>query len=275
MNLNGKTALVPGAARPIGRAIAHTLAEQGVNLVLPIHDWPESCAEMEEEFKQKDIPFFAPRTDLRSKDQVRELVAAIGDRFGALHILINNIERGGMPVLHGSYDHELNADQWQLELSTCLQAKWLLFHHCLPLMKQSGRGVVVNLSSIAALTGRSGPGAVFFSDGYAAANRAITSLTRTWAREGAPEIRVNELMLGLINSRHGKGTRGWSLLDRSEKELIYKQILLERLGTPEDVAGTVLFLVGQADYMTGATIRMDGGFTLGSDTVPPLPATKL
>ncbi len=67
-------------------------------------------------------------------------------------------------------------------------------------MKQSGTGTVINISSIAALVGRSGPGAAFFSDGYSAANQAISTLTRTWAREAAPKIRVNELMLGLIHS---------------------------------------------------------------------------
>jgi len=275
MRLQGKTAIVPGAARPIGRAIAGKLAEQGANLVLPYFDWPESILEMKEEFEGKKYPFLAFPVDLRSREQVKNMVREVTEKFGALHILINNIERGGMPVLHGSYDHEQNKDQWELELSTCLHAKWLLFHYCLPLMKQSGAGTVINISSIAAIVGRSGSGAVFFSDGYSAANQAISSLTRTWAREAAPDIRVNELMLGLINSRHGKKTRGWSLLKKEEKKRLYNQILLDRIGTPEDVAETILFMVSQASYMTGAIIRLDGGFTLGSDQVPPIPDTNL
>jgi len=275
MNLQGKTAIVPGAARPIGRAIAVKLAEQGVNLVLPIFDWPESNQEMRQEFDSKQYPYVALPVDLRDKKQVKNLIRETTRTFGALHILINNIERGGMPVVHGSYDNEQNKDQWQLEISTCLHAKWLLFHHCLPLMKQSGSGTVINISSIAALTGRSGPGAVFFSDGYSAANQAISSLTHTWAREGAPEIRVNELMLGCIDSRHGKNTRGWSLLKSDEKKRLLNQTLLGRFGSPEDVAETIFFMVNQANYMTGATIRLDGGFTLASDSVPPMPETQL
>lgn len=275
MNLRGKTAIIPGASRPVGRAIAITLADQGANLVLPYFDWPESNLEMKEEFDRKRYPYLACSVDLRNKDQVKNMVGEISDKFGALHILVNNIERGGMPVLHGAYDHEQNKDQWQLEMSTCLHAKWLLFHYCLPLMKQSGPGTVINISSIAALIGRSGPGAAFFSDGYSAANQAISSLTRTWAREAAPEIRVNELMLGLINYRHGKNTRGWALLKNDEKKRLYDQTLLGRIGTPEDVAETILFMVSQASYMTGATIRLDGGFTLGSDLVPPIPDTQL
>lgn len=275
MNLHGKTALVPGAGRPIGRAIAEKLAQEGVNLVLPCFDWPNSNLEMKDDFDRKGYRYLACPADLTSKKEVMDLVCQIQDTFGSLHILINNIERGGMPVLHGTYDHEQNQDQWQLELSTCLHAKWLLFHHCLPLMKQSTGGTVINISSIAALTGRSGPAAVFFSDGYSAANQAISSLTRTWAREAAPEIRVNELMIGLVRSRHGEGTRGWTLLNDVEKKRLVDQTLLQRTGTPEDVAEMILFMVGHASYMTGATIRLDGGFILGSDMVPPLPKTQL
>jgi len=275
MKLQNKTAIVPGAARPIGKAIAKKLAEQGVNLVLPIFDWPESNQKLIQEFDRKQYPYFTISVDLREKEQVKKLIRETTNRFGALHILINNIERGGMPVVHGSYDNEQNKDQWQLELSTCLHAKWLLFHHSLPLMKQSGNGTVINISSIAALTGRSGPGAVFFSDGYSAANQAISSLTHTWAREAAPEIRVNELMLGCIDSRHGKNTRGWSLLKSDEKKRLLNQTLLGRFGAPEDVAETIFFMVNQANYMTGATIRLDGGFTLASDSVPPIPETRL
>lgn len=275
MQLQEKTALVPGAARPIGRAIATRLAEQGVNLVLPCYDWPESNLEMQKEFDRKRFSYHCTETDLRDPVQVKKLVQEIEDRFGKLHILINNIERGGMPVLHGSYEHELNQDQWQLELSTTLKAKRLLFTNCLSLMKETGEGTVINISSIAGLVGRSGSAAVFFSDGYSAANRAISTFTCTWAKEGAPEIRVNELMLGLINSRHGRKTRGWSLLSDDEKKRIVEHLPLGRLGSPEDVAETVLFMVSQADYMTGATIRLDGGYTIGSDGVPPIPETKL
>ncbi len=275
MQLQGKTALVPGAARPIGRAIATRLAEQGMNLVLPCFDWPESNLEMQKEFDLKGFSYHCTETDLRDPTQVKKLVREIKDRFGRLHILINNIERGGMPVLHGSYEHELNQDQWQLELSTSLKAKWLLFTNCLPLLKKSGEGAVVNISSIAGVVGRSGPAAVFFSDGYSAANRAISTFTRTWAKEGAPEVRVNELMLGLIDCRHGRFTRGWSLLTDDEKKRIVDHLPLGRLGSPQDVAATVLFIVSQADYMTGATIRLDGGYTIGSDGVVPIPETKL
>lgn len=271
MQLQGKIALIPGASRPIGRAIARKLAHEGVSLILPTFDWPESIRELEEEYKGLEVEVLTLPVDLREQGQVREMMAAIKKRFGALHILVNNIERGGMPIVHGSYDHAHNHEQWDLEINTTLKAKWLLFHHCLPLMKQSGTGAIVNISSISGLTGRSGPAALLFNDGYSAANRAISSFTETWAREGAPEIRVNELMLGLIQHRHGEETRGWSLLNGEEKQSLLSHTLLQRTGTAEEVAAAALFLVRDADFTTGTVLRMDGGFCLGGEQVPEMP----
>ncbi|MBU4235448.1 MAG: SDR family oxidoreductase [Proteobacteria bacterium] len=271
MQLQGKIALVPGASRAIGRRIARKLARERVNLILPTFDWPESVMEMEQEFKGLDIDVLILPIDLREQSQVQKMVAAIKERFGALHILINNIERGGMPIIHGSYDHALNHEQWDLEINTTLKAKWLLFHHCLPLMKQSGSGSIVNISSISALTGRSGPAALLFNDAYSAANRAISSFTETWAREAAPEIRVNELMLGLIEDRHGEKTRGWSVMKDEEQQRLLMHTLLQRTGTAEEVATAILFLARDADFMTGTVLRMDGGFCLGGEQVPDIP----
>lgn len=271
MNLSGMTAVIPGASRVIGRAIADELGRHHVNLVLPTFDWPESITEMEEEFTNKGYSFLSLPVDLRSENAVKQLIKSCKERFGALHILINNIERGGMPVVHGSYDLPHNHKQWDLEITTTLKAKWLLFHHALPLMKMSAEGTVVNISSIAGIEGRSGAGAPFFNDAYSAANRAISSFTETWAREASPTIRVNELMLGLIRNRHGENTRGWEALNQKEKDAIKNQCLLQRTGTAEEVAKTLLFLIRDAEYMTGSILTMDGGFTLGSSQVPPIP----
>lgn len=272
MRISGKTALVPGASRPIGRAIAKRLAEEGVKLILPTFDWPESITEMENEFNLAEFSFLSMPVDLRSEDAVKELIQESRNRFGAINILVNNIERGGMPVVHGSYDLPHNQEQWDLEISTSLKAKWLLFHHCLPLMKTSGKGSVVNVSSVSGILGRSGATAPFYNDAYSAANRAISSFTETWAREAAPTIRVNELMLGLIRNRHGEDTRGWEELTEEEKRNVSEQCLLERTGTPEEVATATLFLIKDADYMTGSVLRMDGGVALGSQKVPPMPS---
>jgi len=272
MLLKDKSVLIPGASRPIGRAIARKFGTEGAFLILPHYDWPDSTKEMVEDFKAAGFSFITFPTDLRDESAVKQLIAEIKNHIKHLDFLINNIERGGMPVVHGSYDRIQNKNQWDLEVATTLKAKWLLYHYCRPLMhSKPGGGSIVNISSISAVTGRSGPGAFFFNDGFSAANRAIQSFTESWSREAAPDIRVNELMLGLIDSRHGPGTRGWETLTEREKNIIHKHILLKRTGRPEEVAKAVFFLAVEAGYITGATLKMDGGFTLGGAEVPPIP----
>ncbi len=271
MQLEDKTVLIPGASRPIGRAIARKFAGHGATLVLPVYDWSESIVEMKKEFTSSGFNFFIVPADLRKRDEVIKLTEFIQDQTKYLDFLINNIERGGMPAVHGSYDLPQNEDQWDLEFDTTVKAKWLLFHHLFPLMNQRTGGAVVNISSVAGITGRSGAAAVFFNDGYSAANRAIQSFTETWAREAAPTIRVNELVLGLVQHRHGEGTRGWATLSEQEKAVIQRDILLGRTGLPQEVAEAVYFLAVQATYITGTSLRMDGGFALGANKVPPMP----
>ena len=272
MEIKDKVALVLGASKGIGRAIACALAGSGAKLVLPYHyDWPEESADMKKEFAPLGANHLTIETDLRDADEVRSLIAQVQEKFGALHILINNIERGGMPVVHGSYDHEVNREQWDLEMDTTLKAKWLVVHNALPLMKHSGEGVILNLSSIAGIVGRSGPAGLIFNDGYAAANRAVSSCTQTWAREAAPGVRVNELMLGFFATRHGEGTRGWELLKDSEKRAIVEHTLLQRTGNLDEIIRAVLFLIQDAPFMTGTVLRLDGGYVQGGEKVPEMP----
>jgi 3-oxoacyl-[acyl-carrier protein] reductase len=271
MPLQGKIALIPGASRPIGRAIASKFGKLGATLVLPVHDWPESITEMEDEFQTAKFDYFSSAVDLRRENEVLTLAENVRARFGALDFLINNIERGGMPAVHGSYDQLHNKAQWDIELETTIKAKWLLHHYFYPIMQDRIGGAIVNISSIAAITGRSGPAAPFFSDGYSAANRAIQSFTETWAKEAAPTLRVNELMLGFIQYRHGEGTRGWETLTDQEKKDLHMTILLQRTGFPDEVAAAVYFLAVEASYITGTVLRMDGGFPYGGNKVPPIP----
>lgn len=275
MNIAGKRALVLGATRGVGRAIARALADQGARLILPWYDWPESVATLEDEFGGGKIGHLVLRADLRQKDEVAAMMAVIAEQAGGLEIVINNIERGGMPILHGGYHREINREQWHLEMETTLHAKWLVFEHALPLLRRSPEAAVVNISSIAGLVGRSGPACLLFNDGYAAANRGIASLTETWARLGAPTIRVNELMLGLIDTRHGPGTRGWPLLSEAQREQLMRHTPLRRTGRPEEVAQAVLFLVRDADFVTGAVLRVDGGYVLGGEAPPEMPEGSL
>jgi 3-oxoacyl-[acyl-carrier protein] reductase len=272
MEIKDKVALILGASKGIGLAIARALADGGAKVILPYYaDFPKESEEMQKEFARFGENHLAIQVDLRDAVQVNDLVRQVQERFGVLHILINNIERGGMPVVHGSYDLEVNREQWDLEMDTTLKAKWHVVHNALPLMKNSGEGVIVNVSSIAGLVGRSGPAGLIFNDGYAAANRAISSFTETWAREAAPTIRVNELMLGFFETRHGENTKGWENLSDSEKESIYNHTLLQRTGSLDEVVKAVFFLIKDARFMTGSVLRLDGGYLLGGEQVPEMP----
>jgi 3-oxoacyl-[acyl-carrier protein] reductase len=146
-----------------------------------------------------------------------------------------------------------------------------VFDAALPHLKASGDGAVVNISSIAGIVGRSGPASYLFNEGYAAANRGIALLTETWARLGAPHVRVNELMVGVVETRHGPNTRGWGLLTDAQRQAIVDHTLLARIGSIDDVLRAVRFLLDDAPFMTGSVVRLDGGYPLGGDPVAPMP----
>ena len=263
-----RVALVLGSIKGIGKEIALALARTGVKVAVTYHDWQEHLDALKQDLIATGEAHLLVEIDLCDTNQIDNLIQQVIDRFGRLDILINNIERGGWPVVHGPYVR----DQWDLEMATTLRAKWWVFNAALPYLKASGNGTVINISSIAGIVGRSGPASYVFNDGYAAANRGISLLTETWARIGAPEVRVNEIMLGLIQSRHAEKTRGWDLLTDGQKEALIDHTLLGRTGTSEDVVEAVRFLLTGAAFMTGSVLRLDGGYALGGEKVAPMPS---
>ena len=267
MALAGKVALVLGGIKGIGKGIAIALAEAGAAVAVNYFDWEEELELLRRDVAATGTDHLILKTDQREPDDIDLMVPAVLKRFGRLDILINNIERGGWPVVHGSY----SCEQWDLELATTLRAKRWVFAAALPHLKASGEGAVINVSSIAGIVGRSGPAAPVFNDGYAAASRAVSLLTETWARETAPEVRVNEIMLGFFETRHGPGTRGWGLLSDAEQQAIRDHTLLGRTGTVADVVTAVLFILQDAPFMTGSVVRLDGGYVLGGERVTPMP----
>jgi 3-oxoacyl-[acyl-carrier protein] reductase len=267
MQLQGKVALVLGAIKGIGKGIALALAQEGVRIAASYFDWQEELESL-----QKDLAGFGPehmitQINLREVEKIPALVESIIARFGRLDILINNIERGGWPVVHGPY----NRQQWDLELETTLRAKQWVFEAAVPHLKAGGQGVVINFSSIAAIVGRCGPASPVFNEGYSAASRGISLLTETWARMGAPEVRVNEIMLGFIETRHAEKTRGWGLLTASQKKAIADHTLMGRTGSIEDVVKTVRYIIKDAPFLTGSVLRLDGGYVLGGEQVGEMP----
>lgn len=267
MELNGKTALVLGGIKGIGKGVGLALAQAGVRVVLPYFDWQESLEGMKRDFAAIGNNHLILKADLRDTTAVLEMVDRATDCFGGLDILINNIERGGWPVVHGPYTQS----QWDLEMETTLRAKQWVFSAAFPWLKQSADACVINFSSIAALVGRSGPASYIFNEGYALASRGVSLLTETWARLGAPNVRVNELMLGFFETRHAENTRGWGLLTESQRWAVVDHTLLKRTGTIRDVVQAVMFLLKDAPFMTGSIIRLDGGYVIGGEPVAPMP----
>ena len=145
MKLQGKIALVLGGAKGIGKAVGFALAKAGATVVLTHYDWPEEAAVMQAELAALGDHHLAIKIDLRDPAAIQELLSTIQTRYGGLHILINNIERGGMPVVHGPYTPE----QWELEMATTLRAKWWVMRFALPLLQENAEGAIITLSSIA------------------------------------------------------------------------------------------------------------------------------
>ncbi|MFC1895427.1 SDR family NAD(P)-dependent oxidoreductase [Thermodesulfobacteriota bacterium] len=267
MILEGKVALVLGSIKGIGKEICLALAREGAMVAVNYFDWQSSLAELEDDLARTGERHLILRTNLLETDCIGPMVDSVAQHFGRLDILINNIERGGWPLVHGPYTEH----QWDLELHTTLRAKSWAFSAALPHLKASEEAVVINISSIAGIVGRAGPASPVFNDGYAAANRGISLLTETWARLGAPSVRVNEIMLGFFETRHGSGTRGWGLMSTGEKKAILRHTLLGRTGTVSDAVKAVLFMIRDAPFMTGSVLRLDGGYVLGADRTGPMP----
>ncbi len=265
--MNNKIALVTGAIKGIGKEIGLFLARKSIKVVLTHYDWDESLSDMEKAFKETGTEHLIVKVNLLDTDAIENLINKIDERFGRLDILINNIERGGMPVVHGKYIR----DQWDLEIETTLRAKRWLFNSSFSLLKKSEDASVINISSIAGIVGRSGPASLLFNDGYATANRGISLLTETWARLGSPNVRVNELMLGIFETRHGEKTRGWDLLNDEQKEALIDHTLIKRTGKMDDITKALSFLLFDAPYVTGSVLKIDGGYTLGGERVLPMP----
>ncbi len=267
MELNHKVALVLGGIKGIGKGVGLSLACAGVNVALTYYDWEASLEEMKRDFADTGVDHLIIRVNLRDTDAIGSAVEQVIDRFGRLDILINNIERGGWPVVHGSYTRE----QWDMEMETTLRAKKWVFEAAFPMLKKSGDGCVINFSSIAGMVGRSGPASYIFNEGYALASRGTSLLTETWARLGAPDVRVNEIMLGFFETRHAEKTRGWGLLTENQRQAVLAHTLLGRTGKISDVVQAVLFILKDAPFMTGSVIRLDGGYVIGGDPVASMP----
>jgi 3-oxoacyl-[acyl-carrier protein] reductase len=148
VELKGKVALVLGAIKGIGKGIALALARDGVKVALTYYDWEASLEPLKQDLEKARAEHLVLKINLLDTDQIPSLIDNVIGRFGRLDILINNMERGGWPVVHGPYVQE----QWDLEMATTLRAKWWVYTSALPHLKASGDGVVLNIRPAESLT---------------------------------------------------------------------------------------------------------------------------
>jgi 3-oxoacyl-[acyl-carrier protein] reductase len=244
--VDGRVALVTGAAGAgIGRATARRLVEAGATVVVTdVHErrTNETVEALRTEFSTARVA--GRLLDGGDPGQIAAVVAEVRAELGPVDILVNNAAINPF----GEVD-TLSPEDWDRALAVDLTGPWLLTRAVLPDMKQRGRGSIVNVSSVAAYTApeREAP--------YAAAKAALHSLTRTVAREAGPfGVRCNSVAPGLVWTR---------FMEKYEEQFRpeVERTPLRRWGTPEDVAGVVLFLASDLSaFITGEALTVSGGW---------------
>jgi len=243
MQLTDKVALVTGAARGIGRAIAREFALRQAAVI--ITDIAESGEQTARELRDEGLQAAFRQVDVTDLAQVCAVAASVLDEFGHIDILVNNA--GIRPTQ--PFDQMTLAD-WQAVLRVNLDGAFNFCSAVLPNMQSNHRGRVINISSLAAQQGSTGG-----HTHYSASKAALLGLTRSLAREYARfNITVNAIAPGWID------TEGWGGELEGKRQEYAAKVPLGRLGTPEDVAQAAAFLASeQAAYITGVTLPVNGG----------------
>ncbi len=243
MSLNNKTAIVTGAGRDIGRACALRLAAEGANVALSYHSSSEGADSAVKEITANGGKAIAVKADLNNQADVDALVKQTVDEFGGVDILVNNT--GGLVARKTIA--EMSLEHWNNVMSLNTTSTFLMVKACLPHMKQ---GAIVNLASQAGRDG-GGPGAV----AYAASKGAVMTMTRGLAKELGPDIRVNAICPGMID------TDFHNVFTKPEvRTHVANASPVKREGVPEDIANMVYFLASdESAFVTGANFDINGG----------------
>jgi len=243
MSLNQKTAIITGAGRDIGRACALRLAGEGAQVALSYHSSGEGAQSAVAEITANGGNAIAVQADLHNPADVDALVKKTVDAFGGVDILVNN--SGGLIARKTIADMSL--EHWNEVMSLNTTSTFLMVKACLAHMKQ---GTIVNLASQAGRDG-GGPGAV----AYATAKGAVMTMTRGLAKELGPNIRVNAICPGMID------TDFHNVFTKPEvRTHVANASPVKREGVPEDVANLVYFLASdQSAFVTGANFDINGG----------------
>ena len=247
MLLDGKCALVTGASRGIGRAVALKLASEGAKVALNFAGNEAAADAVKQEIEAAGGEAILVKADVANEAAVQDMVQKTADAFGRIDILVNNagITRDGLLA-------RMKEEDWDAVLSTNLKGVFLTTKAAAKLMMKQRAGRIVNMASVVGVTGNAGQA------NYSAAKAGVIGFTKTIAKELASRgITANAVAPGFID------TDMTSALSDKAKEAALSGIPLGRMGTPEDIAAAVLFLVSdQASYITGQVLNVDGGMVM-------------
>lgn len=243
-DLSGKVALITGAARRIGAHIARTLHHEGMNLVLHYHTSHLEARALQNELNaQREESVVLIQADLLQTAKLTSVVKDAVSRWKQLDVLINNAS-----TFYPTPIGNVTEGQWDNLLGTNLKAPFFLSQAAMRHLKQQ-RGCIINIVDI------HGERPLKGHPVYSTAKAGLVMLSKALARELGPEVRVNAIAPGAIMWPE-KG------IDDVTKKRILSRTTLKRQGQPEDVARAVLFLVRDANYISGQTIAIDGGRSL-------------
>ncbi len=245
-DLSGRVALVTGAGIGIGRAIALALADAGATVAIHFNKSRREAEETLAEVQKRGREGVLVPADLTVEADAREVVDRLVAQTGRLDILVNN---AGSPIRMCSIE-QCPTELWRQVFDVNVTSAFLVTRHAIPHLRASGHGAIVNNLSLSVQTGGAGG-----AGPYAAAKGALQVLTRTLARELAPQVRVNAIMPGVIETRHHE-----TFSDPAKMAEYRRQTPLGRNGTAEEVAAAVAFLASDAArFITGAVLDINGG----------------
>lgn len=245
MQFEGRTAVVTGSSRGIGRAIAEKLGKLGANVVL--NATSDAILETAKEFEAMGIKVITTIGDVRNAEDVKNMINKAVEAFGGVDILINNAG-----VTRDKPMAMMSEEDWDTVLDINLKGSFLCTKAAAKAMLKRRYGRIVNISSVAGAYGNPGQA------NYSASKGGLIGLTKTTAKELAPRgITCNAVTPGLIESQMTE------ILPEDLKQNYLKKIALGRFGTPEDVANVVAFLASdESGYVTGQVIDIDGGLVM-------------
>lgn len=242
-----KTALVTGASRGIGKAIALALAAKGYAVAVNYAGSQAAAEAAKDEIIAAGGQAFTIQGDVSKSEDVDRIFKTIKEEFGQLDVLVNNagITRDGLLL-------RMKEENWDAVISTDLKSDFLTTKAAAQMMMRKKKGAIINIASVVGIMGNAGQA------NYAAAKAGVIGLTKATAKELAGRnIRVNAVAPGFI------ATDMTDVIPEKNKEMMLQSIPLGRMGLAEDVANAVCFLASEdASYITGQVLKVDGGMVM-------------